>query len=89
MYDRAQDPGMKSLQRAGKIIYPSQKVLRASFLDYCVAYRQGFQNILGLYIYYLEMSRCQKYGRQRKTKISQKMPIFTTIFSVPLPKLGR
>ena len=51
-----------------KILYPSHEVLRASFLDHCVAYRQGFQNILGLHMIWKGSDVKNRDGRQKKPK---------------------
>ena len=61
-------------------------MLRASFLYHCVAYKQGFQNILGLYMIWKGSDVKNRDGRQKKAK---KRLFFMTIFSVTLPKLGR
>ena len=68
-----------------KILYPFHEVLGASFLDHCVAYMQGFQNILGLYMIWKGSEVKNRNGRQKNAK---KRLFFMTIFSVTLPKLG-
>ena len=68
-----------------KILYPSHDVLRASFLYHCVAYRQGFQNILGLCMIWKGQDVKNSNGRQG---LAKKYLFFMTISVSPYLNLA-